>query len=291
MDLFSKEYQDHVQKMRKKFFQSGSIEGITGVRPEILDCWQIAYMNEVRPENARKSVASAEDLAFALKDSADLLEVAEPYMQLLHSFLEPDSFWIGLMDRNDIIVRIVASPLVLKMAKSTQLVVGSYRGDTAYPGMYSICRKLDRPFRIVSGEHPARIDDALAGAAAPIHDRSTGQTLGVIGISGYFEKSHEHTLGLTIMAAEAIAQGMELKKIIRKGALKEETCGNCGVYSGANNRKRTGDSGERDALLALLRQHHGNISEVARVLGVSRPTIYRKMKKCGIDPEGKWMHY
>jgi transcriptional regulator of acetoin/glycerol metabolism len=81
--------------------------------------------------------------------------------------------------------------------------------------MYNTCLKVDRPFRIVSGEHPSRVDDGMAGAAAPIHDRRTGKALGVIGISGYWEKSHGHTMGLSIMAAEAIAQEMELRKVLR----------------------------------------------------------------------------
>lgn len=40
----------------------------------------------------------------------------------------------------------------------------------------------------------------------------TGRCLGVIGISGYWWNSHDHTLGLTILAAEAISQQMALKK-------------------------------------------------------------------------------
>jgi len=39
---------------------------------------------------------------------------------------------------------------------------------------------------------------------------------------------------------------------------------------------------EKTALIQALEKHHGNLSEVARELGWSRPTIYRKMKKYGI---------
>ncbi len=37
-------------------------------------------------------------------------------------------------------------------------------------------------------------------------------------------------------------------------------------------------------LKALLREHNGNVSEVARALGRSRPWVHRMIKRCGINP-------
>ncbi|WP_370239375.1 helix-turn-helix domain-containing protein, partial [Neptunomonas phycophila] len=39
---------------------------------------------------------------------------------------------------------------------------------------------------------------------------------------------------------------------------------------------------QQNDLLALLRHHRWNISAVAKQLGVSRPTVYRRMKKLEI---------
>lgn len=44
------------------------------------------------------------------------------------------------------------------------------------------------------------------------------------------------------------------------------------------------DSDERDRFLKVLQQAGGNQSEAARILGVSRVTIWKRMKKYGIDP-------
>ena len=38
------------------------------------------------------------------------------------------------------------------------------------------------------------------------------------------------------------------------------------------------------ALRELLRREHWNVSAVARELGVSRPTVYRRMRVLGIEP-------
>ncbi len=213
IDLFDKTYLDHVRKMRSDYFRTGSLAEITDVRPEILACWEAYYIFNRTPNSSRKARASQQEFAEALQNSAELISVAEPYMQLLHSFLQEDSFWITLVDDKGVILKMVGSPHMLKVAESTDLVEGSYRGaDSSYPGLFYACLQLDKPFQIVSAEHPSEIDDIVAGSAAPIHEHGTGRCLGVIGISGYWQNSHDHTLGLTVLAAGAISQQLALRR-------------------------------------------------------------------------------
>ncbi|UCD91215.1 MAG: sigma 54-interacting transcriptional regulator [Desulfobacterales bacterium] len=51
------------------------------------------------------------------------------------------------------------------------------------------------------------------------------------------------------------------------------------------HRKGPDDSTKRDVLLKVLKQTGGNQSEAARILGVSRVTIWQRMNKYGIDLE------
>ena len=44
------------------------------------------------------------------------------------------------------------------------------------------------------------------------------------------------------------------------------------------------ENAERRALLEVLEQHRWNITGAAAALGMSRKTVYRKMKKHGIQP-------
>ena len=43
---------------------------------------------------------------------------------------------------------------------------------------------------------------------------------------------------------------------------------------------------ERQHILQLLEECGGNRSRMARILGISRRTVYRKLRQYGIDPEG-----
>ncbi len=46
----------------------------------------------------------------------------------------------------------------------------------------------------------------------------------------------------------------------------------------------TADSGERDSILAMLRQHNWHRVKTARSLGMDRTTLWRKMKKYRLEP-------
>ena len=46
--------------------------------------------------------------------------------------------------------------------------------------------------------------------------------------------------------------------------------------------------GQPTSLVDVLQQHHWNVSAVARVLGVSRPTVYRRMAKQRITQPKNW---
>jgi transcriptional regulator of acetoin/glycerol metabolism len=44
---------------------------------------------------------------------------------------------------------------------------------------------------------------------------------------------------------------------------------------------------ERDTILFAIRHYDGQMSEIARRLGIGRSTLYRKLKEFGIRPGGE----
>jgi len=86
---------------------------------------------------------------------------------------------------------------------------------------------------------------------------------------------------------DIVAKEMKLRRILRENGQLSESKDGVGKRREASNAVPV-RSGEAEDLLEILRQHQGNVSEAARTMGVSRPTIYRKLKKYGINPMGKW---
>ncbi|HMS95554.1 MAG TPA: helix-turn-helix domain-containing protein, partial [Tabrizicola sp.] len=46
------------------------------------------------------------------------------------------------------------------------------------------------------------------------------------------------------------------------------------------------EGAERAAVIRALTRAEGNVSEAARALGLGRATLYRRMKRLGIDERG-----
>ncbi len=208
-DLFSPMHILHVAQMREKFFSTGSTKGITGVRSEILMGWKMSYESGFREVYQEKPVVY--DLKRCQEKSRALMEIAVPYMEKILSFLDQKSFWLTLLNADGIILKLIGSPDMIDELKATGLVEGSDRGEQGpYCGLFHMVYILKKPFILVSTEHASAIDDNLAGAACPITDLKTKSILGYIAISGHWWDSHIHTLGLAILAAEAINQQLLL---------------------------------------------------------------------------------
>jgi PAS domain S-box-containing protein len=59
-----------------------------------------------------------------------------------------------------------------------------------------------------------------------------------------------------------------------------------GLAAGATPPSSTGGLSPKDTLIAALSRTGGNQSEAARILGVSRGTVWNRMRRYGIDPQG-----
>lgn len=214
-NLFNPQHILHVGNMRAKFFASGSFDGITDVREEILHGWKVSYDRGYRTPDFKKPVVT--DLYLRTQKEEELLAIAVPYMERLYTFLQNDTFWITLLDRDGVILKLVGSDTMLKELAATGLIEGSNRGsDAPYGGLFHLVFTYKKPFILVSTEHALSIDDNLAGGACPIVDPETKEILGFIAVSGHWWYSHLHTLGLAVIAAEAISKQYALEKATKR---------------------------------------------------------------------------
>jgi hypothetical protein len=104
-NLFNPQHILHVGNMRAKFFASGSFDGITDVREEILHGWKVSYDRGYRTPDFKKPVVT--DLYLRTQKEEELLAIAVPYMERLYTFLQNDTFWITLLDRDGVILKLV----------------------------------------------------------------------------------------------------------------------------------------------------------------------------------------
>lgn len=214
-NLFSPAHILHVAQMREKYFSTGSMEGISGIRSEILMGWKMSYESGFREAYQKKPVVR--NLKKCQEASKELMEIAVPYMEKVLSFLDKKSFWLTLLNAEGIILKLIGSQAMIEELEATGLVEGSDRGEQGpYWGLFHMVYTLKKPCILVSTEHASPIDDNLAGAACPIVDTSTKKILGYVAVSGHWWDSHAHTLGLVIIVAEAITKQLQLVAVNRR---------------------------------------------------------------------------
>jgi len=214
-NLFNPQHVKYISEMRDKYFRTRNLKDIVGVRPDILMGWQESYEHGFDDIYPNKPVVR--DLQRRLEKNAQVMHVAIPYMKKIFSFIDHKSFWLTFMDTEGVILKLIGTPKMLEELKATGLIEGSNRGEDApYCGLFHLVYKLKKPFMLVATEHASPIDDNLAGSASPIIDLRTKKVLGYIGISGHWWDSHVHTLGMAIIAGEAISQALALQTANRK---------------------------------------------------------------------------
>jgi sigma-54 dependent transcriptional regulator, acetoin dehydrogenase operon transcriptional activator AcoR len=79
---------------------------------------------------------------------------------------------------------------------------------------------IDQPIQIYAEEHYSQICQSWTCSAAPIHDPK-GNIIGVLNVSGPYEKVHPHTLGMVVSAVKAIEYQLELNEKTEKNIMMQ----------------------------------------------------------------------
>jgi DNA-binding NtrC family response regulator len=112
------------------------------------------------------------------------------------------------------------------------------------------------------------------GMAAMAQIKAADPTLGVVLVTAY---------GAVSLAVEGMKAGAAdfLLKPWKNGALVASVRR---AAEGTRAARRTVplDALEREAIAQALDRHGGNVAKVARALGLSRPTLYRRMERYGL---------
>lgn len=158
-------------------------------------------------------------LAEIVREKQDLLAISLPLMESLYSFVKGSGFLVILCDENGHLLKVIGDETTLRQAEEIRFVEGAdWSEEVMGTNAIGTCIKVDQPIQIYAAEHFSRICQSWTCSASPIHD-SEGSIIGVLNMSGPFEKVHPHTLGMIVSAVEAI----ENQLLLIEKAQKNET--------------------------------------------------------------------
>lgn len=160
-----------------------------------------------------------EEKEAALRESHRLIEIADPFLELLYSFLRESGFIIVLTNKDGCILRLTGDEPTIKSAAELNMVVGAYMDERSIgTNAMGTAISENMPVQVSAKEHFLTKYQQCTCSAAPVHDED-GNIIGTVNLTGSRELVHPHTLGLVVAAVTSIE--FQLKNSLNAQRLKE----------------------------------------------------------------------
>ncbi|MGD8583786.1 MAG: dihydroxyacetone kinase operon transcriptional regulator DhaR [Chloroflexota bacterium] len=173
--------------------------------PAVLASWRRSVYRLDPRAMPRPNRAGEQSLATILKARSELIELATPFMEDIHQFMEGSDCAIMLTDGTGCVHTLVGDKSALEELQASGLGRGAYWAEgqlgTIAPAL-ALYEAM--PALVIGPEHFYRAYHHLATAAAPVHD-VRGRIVGVIAITSPARLGSPHTLALVMSAARAIS--------------------------------------------------------------------------------------
>lgn len=190
------------------------------VREEIKASWARSIEYGVNPYlKINEAMLTAEEFKNRLQENQELLEVAVPVVRNIFDFVKGSGFAVAIADKDGVILVMIGDMEGLEFTRRANLVE-SYDWSEEVMGTNAIGLSiiLDKPIQVYGYEHFCICCYNGSCSAAPIHDPG-GKIIGVLNITGYFEKVHHHTLGMVVAGVNAVENQLALKRAFRENLL------------------------------------------------------------------------
>ncbi|HEY0280686.1 MAG TPA: GAF domain-containing protein [Solirubrobacterales bacterium] len=241
------------------------------VREVIDQSWRRSARAHVDPIGGIAPLVMSGDEAAARWDESPL-RLAEPILRELLADVGAAGQQVVLVcDADGTMLWIDGEQSVLEQATAVHLERGSrWSEESAGTNAMGTALAAGHSLQVFSAEHFAVSVHEWTCSAAPVRDPETGETLGVLDLSGELATAHPHSLALVEAAARMIEAGLAGASAERAAALRERHGGRLrggavALSSSGGLIVETGVDELRGRRLAI--PHEGG--EVGRELGLS----------------------
>jgi hypothetical protein len=194
------------------------------VREVIEGSWRRSAAARVDPMGGIAPMVISGDEASARWESSPL-RVAEPILRELLADVGTAGQQVVLVcDAEGTMLWIDGEPGVLEQATAVHLERGSgWSEERAGTNAMGTALAAGHPLQVFSAEHFAVPVHEWTCSAAPVRDPATGQTIGVLDLSGELATAHPHSLALVEAAARMIEAELWRKAAERAAAAGERS--------------------------------------------------------------------
>lgn len=184
------------------------------IEREVSESWERCREMGIDPLNSKKQDLMSEGKLDSLKnENKGFIDLALPFLEMLFNLLENSGFRVDLCDRNCNVLLTMGDPETMELSARTNSLAGSTQSEETMGTTATGLAKLNKhPTQIAGAKHYRQILHRWTCSAAPVLD-SDNNVLGIINISGRYELTHEHTLGMIASTAKAIENEIRIQRI------------------------------------------------------------------------------
>ena len=118
---------------------------------------------------------------------------------------------VAIGDQNANLLWVTGNPAALERAREMSFEEGaSWSEAAAGTNAVGMAAALDHAVQIFSAEHLVAAVHAWTCSAAPIHDPTTGDLIGIVDLTADLRTAHPHTLSVAELAARAAETTLRL---------------------------------------------------------------------------------
>ncbi len=208
-----------LQKIWKRFIEEDDIAD-SRLDPFIQASWMRSKKNGVNAFRPGGSV-SEKKLEKTLKEKSLLIKVSLPLMESLYALVEGSGFVVILCDETGMLLKVIGDEETVREAKKMSFIEGASWNEQEL-GTNAIGTAIveEKPLQIYAHEHYCAACHAWTCSAAPIRGKQ-GEVIGVLNMSGPFDKVNPHTLGMVVSAVKAIETHLQLLEKSEKNELMQ----------------------------------------------------------------------
>ncbi|MCE5286125.1 MAG: sigma-54-dependent Fis family transcriptional regulator [Pelosinus sp.] len=196
----------------KSFIATGEYDG-ADVRQEIARSWLRSFKVGVDPyKTVHYHSLAAQSLNKVRSAKRELIKVATPFMEKLYQFVKGTDFVVVLTDENGYILEMFGDEDALRNPIALDFFSGACWSEQVMgTNAIGTALLLGEPIQVSGAEHFCQKHHRLTCSSAPIFD-ATGQITAVLNMSGASDKSHLHTLGMVVAAADAVMGQLRIQQ-------------------------------------------------------------------------------
>lgn len=186
----------------------------------IRDSWLRSKSYNVDPHQKQGGVHLTDrQLTDLLQSKKDLIDISLPLMEHLYAIVKGSGFLVILCDENGFLIKVIGDAGTLRIAEEIRFVEGASWNEKAMgTNAIGTCLAIDAPIQVFAAEHYSLCCHLWTCSASPIHDVD-GKVIGVLNMSGPFEKVHPHTLGMVVSTVKAIENELQINAKVQKNEM------------------------------------------------------------------------